>query len=521
MGRYNLAATQRTPQTERTRSDQVENNAGGFVFETDPWAQLDRFLILGAKGGTYYVGASQHLTDNLDRLKAVIALDGKRAVERIAQISEENRAVNNEAALVALAVATADPTKETRKLAWEALPRVARIGTHLFHFVDYRNSLAGWGRLATRGVSAWYEKRSPAELALQMLKYQQRDGWSHRDVLRVAHPRAVTDHHAAMYDAACGRTPDKPLPPLYDAVRLAAEGEIEEAIARGATREMLPTEAMGKARTWELLFRKGLPATAFLRNLANLTRLGVLSDHELLTEACDRLEDPQFPAKGRIHPYQALVALKAYQSGGRAARSQKTFTPLTPVVGALERLLANSWSAVKPTGKRFLIGLDVSGSMWGTGGKLENGLILPGEAGAAVLLAIAKAERFCQVMAFSRTFQKLDITRESSFSDALARTRGLKFSTTDCALPVLYATRNKLVVDVFLTITDNETYAGSVHPYQALQDYRKEFNPNARMIVLGMTATRFTIADPKDPLSLDIAGMDASVPKIITEFASS
>lgn len=32
--------------------------------------------------------------------------------------------------------------------------------------------------------------QSPEKLAVQLTKYQQRNGWSHRDLLRLAHPKA-------------------------------------------------------------------------------------------------------------------------------------------------------------------------------------------------------------------------------------------------------------------------------------------------------------------------------------------
>ncbi len=31
------------------------NNAGGIVFRINHWKQLNRFLIIGSEGGTYYV----------------------------------------------------------------------------------------------------------------------------------------------------------------------------------------------------------------------------------------------------------------------------------------------------------------------------------------------------------------------------------------------------------------------------------------------------------------------------------
>src|SRR4051812_30364949 len=46
---------QKTSQSDQIPgSDQVMNNAGGFSFQVDDWTNLDRFLILGTEGGSYY-----------------------------------------------------------------------------------------------------------------------------------------------------------------------------------------------------------------------------------------------------------------------------------------------------------------------------------------------------------------------------------------------------------------------------------------------------------------------------------
>ena len=37
-------------------------------------------------------------------------------------------------------------------------------------------------------MTHWYDSKDVGELAYQVVKYQQRDGWSHRDVFRVVHP---------------------------------------------------------------------------------------------------------------------------------------------------------------------------------------------------------------------------------------------------------------------------------------------------------------------------------------------
>src|SRR5262245_62311961 len=77
----------------------------------------------------------------------------------------------------------------TRAAALAALPRVCRIGTHLFQFAENIEAFRGWGRAIRRAVGGWYVGKEPRELAYQLSKYQQRNGWSHRDLLRLAHPK--------------------------------------------------------------------------------------------------------------------------------------------------------------------------------------------------------------------------------------------------------------------------------------------------------------------------------------------
>jgi 60 kDa SS-A/Ro ribonucleoprotein len=82
---------------------------------------------------------------------------------------------------------------------------------------------------------------------------------------------------------------------------------------------------------------------------------------------------------------------------------------------------------------------------------------------------------------------------------------------TDCALPMLWAARNKLNVSGFVTYTDSETWAGNIHPAQALRQYRSEFFGDAKAVVVGMTSNGFTLADPNDRGMLDVVGFDTSV----------
>ena len=89
---------------------------------------------------------------------------------------------------------------------------------------------------------------------------------------------------------------------------------------------------------------------------------------------------------------------------------------------------------------------------------------------------------------------------------------------TDLSLPFAYAARHHRNMDGFVVLTDGETWAGHRHAFQALDGYRRRCNPAARVVVASMTAAGHTIGEPGDPGVLNVAGMDASLPKVVTGF---
>ena len=95
----------------------------------------------------------------------------------------------------------------------------------------------------------------------------------------------------------------------------------------------------------------------------------------------------------------------------------------------------------------------------------------------------------------------------------------LPFGGTDCALPMLYALAHEREIDTFVIYTDSETWAGDVHPAQALRDYRQASGIDARLVVVGMVSNGFSIADPNDPGMLDVVGFDTATPQLISDFA--
>jgi 60 kDa SS-A/Ro ribonucleoprotein len=528
-------------------SSQVRNDNAGYVWAVDDWARLDRFLVLGSEGGSYYASERKLTRENAEAVLRCIAADGARVVERIVAVSHAGRAPKNDPALFALALAAKLGDEPTRRAAHAALPQVARIGTHLFHFAEYVKGLGGWGRGTMRAFARWYNDMEAGRLAFQAVKYQSRDGWSHRDVLRKAHPVAPGAQHQAIYHwmakgwDSVGETPhpDRVLATIWAFERAkrmkdrADVRELADLIARyGLPHECIPTEMKQYPPVWEaLLPHMGL--TAMLRNLGKMTEVGLfgfmsLSDAERFVTG--RLTNAEALRAARVHPLALLVALKTYAQG-HGDKGKLTWKPRQKIVDALDRAFYLSFEALAPTGARTLLALDVSGSMTGPNIAGMAG-ISPRVASAAMALVTAAVEPRCEIVAFTNGphrsahpgfptgISPLEISPRMRLDDVVAKVSNLPFGGTDCALPMLWAAEHKVPVDIFQVYTDSETWAGSVHPSQALAAYRQKMGIGAKLVVIAMTSNGFTIADPNDAGMLDVVGFDTATPAVITDFAT-
>jgi len=536
----------KTPQAAPIpRTSQVANDNAGYVWAVDDWARLDRFLVLGSEGGTYYVSERALTRDNAEAVLRCIAADGARVVARIVEISHAGRAPKNDPALFALALAAKLGDEPTRRAAFAALPRVARIGTHLFHFAESVKALGGWGRGTMRAFARWYNEMDAGRLALQAVKYQSRDGWSHRDVLRKAHPVAATPQHQAIYHwmtkgwDSVGETPhpDRVLATIWAferAKRMTARADVRdlcELISQyGLPHECVPTEMKQWAQVWEaLLPHMGL--TAMLRNLGKMTEVGLLgwlSDAEAFV--VDRLSRREALGAARVHPLALLVALKTYAQG-HGDKGKLTWKPRQKIVGALDRAFYLSFETVTPTGARTLLALDVSGSMTSP---VIAGMpgITPRVGSAAMALVTAAVEPAHEIVAFSAGSYKsrwagygcglapVSFSPRTRLDDVIKQTDAVPFGGTDCALPMLWAADNKVPIDVFCVYTDSETWAGDIHPVQALRAYRQKMGIGAKLVVIAMTSNGFTIADPNDAGMLDVVGFDTATPALIADFTT-
>lgn len=536
---YSSYNTKKTPQSQPIAGkNQVLNNAGGYVFGTDMWTQLERFLILGTEGGTYYVKGAELTRQNAGIVEQCIKSDGVRTVNTILDISNSGRAVKNDSALFALAMCSSIGDYKTRKLALSVLPEVARIFTHLSHFLTYVQGLRGWGRALRDGVAKWYTDKSANQLAYQMAKYRQRDGWTHRDAIRLSHPKPKDKTQNFLFGYAVGKNEISRTLGLDNEIgilagfELAQEVEKESSVIKlikkyGLTREMIPTEYLKSADVWEALFGDGkMPVHALVRNLGNMSKVGFLTQQnfDAVNSVARALTNVEKIKKSRLHPLSILTALKTYSSG-QGWRGSGTWEVVPKVVDALDEAFYKAFDNVEPTGKKIFLACDVSGSM---SSAIAGMNISACEATGALALVTASVEPNVIIKGFSSgdgeywtrntLLKDLNISPRQRLDDVVRKMEKMNFGRTDCALPMVWALKEKVEVDAFVILTDNETWHGNIHPVQALNEYRNKINPNAKLIVVGMTSTGFSIADPTDANSLDIVGMDTAIPTLINNF---
>lgn len=561
----------KTPQTEKALPRQVKNRAGGYVFQVSDWEAMSRFLLLGTEGSTYYATEKEMTLEACKRTQACIDEDGPRAVQLIVDVSRNGRAPKNDPAIFALALCLSADNVATKQAAEKAVLEVCRIGTHILHLCEYLKDQRGWGRIARRALARWYgtRSRSADDLAYQLLKYRQRDAWSHRDAIRLTHPvssdptkRALFEGVVRDWDYTTEKGDWKPLKTVGPMQLIRSAGETSETIqlprvvegylrAKKATseketiqliqeyrlpREMLLTESL-TPKVWAALLEHSTPMQAMIRNLGNFSKneiLNQLSDGERLV--ISRLTNAKAIQKAMIHPIQVLAAATTY-ARGHGIRGKGSWDINTRILDALDQAFYHAFKCVEPTNKRIQLAVDVSGSM-GTGEVAGIPGLVPRTAAAAMAMVLSRTERDSYITAFSGghpnghshlsrlhgvgarpRMEPVNLTGRTRLDQVEQALSSADFGCTDCALPMLYAMEKKIPTDVFIILTDNETWAGPVHVHQALKMYRDKMNlPKAKLVAIAMTATEYGIADPLDPNQMNCVGFDTNVPQVLRDF---
>ncbi|KAL3831445.1 hypothetical protein ACJMK2_023196 [Sinanodonta woodiana] len=538
---------------------QVKNAQDGFTFAADPIKRLTRFLCLGTEGGTACTNEEELKKENVTSIENMIAAGrGEEAVETIRNISVKRRCAKQKFPVFALAICARANNENTRKAAYRVLPDVCRIPTDMFLFVRYckeESGEGGWGRSHRRGVSGWYQsfKDNPLRLARLVTKYRTREKWSHRDVIRLAHPK-VNSLELGFIFRYITKGLEKAMEPYKHSPTMVGMPNLQQIHAFLEAYEVaqncpdvtevcrvirehhldwqhVNNQLLSDRTIWEALLGH-IPIEALLRNLGLMTSLGLFNEDETHVETVilrlnnvtnlhsSDLEDEN-EETGRtyaIHPFKILLACETYRSDSKTAGCNN-WIPNKHIHEALMEAFHKSFQSMTPTGKKYCLAIDVGRTMGYTVLGVKDMKCYT--AAALMILTIIKVESRFDVFIFSDDFSQLNIDANDDIKSITKRMQNVSNSAgIDCALPMTKAVERKVSdYDVFCIYTCNDTYYGKIHPAEALRQYREySGNPNVKLVVCAMNSKEFTIADPLDDGMLDVVGFDAATPEIIARF---
>ena len=511
------------------RAGKVPDAVPGCVFPVDDWTRLDRFLTLGSEAGSYSAAERPPARENTDGTVKAIKKNGEHAVARIAEVSLSRRAPRNDPAIFALALAASLGNDKTKRAVTAAIPKVCRTAGDLFQFARETERLGVSLRELRRGIAAWYTGMSVDQLAMQMVTYQPRGGWGHRELLRLAQPWTAEPARKALLEWIRRGVASPALPrPAAAYVSLQKAKVADEAAAiilkHGLPPEAAPPVWQDSPKVWRA-FLAHMPVTALLSNLGKLTSMGILTPTNGLPFVLSALSNSSVKA-AHIQPLTILFALKAYAQG-HGEKGTPSWEPVPQIAEALNNAFTAAFANVEPTRKRVLLALDVSGSM-ATGG-IAGTPLSARDASAAMALITAATEKSGTIAGFTAAdtadgcsqhavLRTLPFSRDMRLDDAVRVIENLPFGGTDWSLPILCALEQRIGVDAFVVYTDNDTWPGRVQPADALRAYRSRTGIPAKLAVVGVGSSGFAIADPDDGGMLDVIGFDAAAPGVIADF---
>ena len=548
---------------------------------------ITRILILGSKNNKY--SSSSKGVDECTKKyieEQILSGNGAQILDVLREIYIAGRAPKQDPTFMIHAMLCKADDVVLRKSALEFIKEYRTIS----QIYSWKNIHAktpntdglktkGFGRAVKRELNNWILAKTPDQLAYQVTKYMNRGEWGIKDLLKCIHTKTGSGDDRIFKDK---NGIDKPIKPKHNGpatetdliLRFIVDGVVKmtELASKNnllesktyqylnavdccktmdeidntdklkfllktirhfrLTREQIPTEALALLPVQLALLTNEdhtkitMPMTALLRNLANLTRLGVFDDAHILELVVNHLKNAEVIKKARIHPVHVLTAWFTYRKG-HGKMSKHTWISNRDIIKALEEMFYLSFKNVRPTGKRLCFLIDCSGSMCGD--SLCEG-VTNAEIAALLAMVFSRAETnadkpvshsfylFTSGKGNEGLMDVSDIIHANASLDVvLSAVKRSDWASTDISKGIVQAMKFRRLYDGFVVITDNDVNSG-IKPSTALQQYRNALNIPAKLAVVATQASDISIADPLDKGMLDFCGFDSNGPKILQEF---
>ncbi|TSS97574.1 60 kDa SS-A/Ro ribonucleoprotein [Bagarius yarrelli] len=467
--------------------------------------RLRRFLCYGSESAIYKSREQRKLC--VERISALTELleagRGSEAVQLVRSVSLKGGVKSLSPALFSLAVITEHSDMTAKQAAYGVLKEVCISPCELFSFVRYKKELSGagqrgmWGRALRKAVADWYNTLDALTLARHVTTCKRKGGWTHQDLFRLAHLKPANNAVALV---------SKYVTKGWKAVQ---EVYADPEKAEDVMKVFVYLDAVEKTKhsndeqeVWKALLKE-------MSIAALLTHLGKLSADKLL---CSGSREA---AAEKTHPVNVLLAAEDYKRG-HSKRGKLKWKSNRDIIQALDSAFCTCLSNVESTGKRFVVGVDVSSRL---DSLTLSSLVSTVTVAAAMVMVITRREPIVDVLLFSEgAVVPCPIAADSSLLQITIQLLQACSSCTDCTLPITWASDNDKMVDVFVVFTNNDTWPGRSSSAHTLRMYREKTGLFAKLIVCNMTTNSLHFLDRDDSGMLGICGFDSHTPHIIHDF---
>lgn len=481
------------------------NHAGGDAYSMSPDAALAQLACTGVFADTYYVKAEE-------QLDTMIAMAKQCSDEFVAQVAVYARQAGNmkDAPAILLAYLFGKQSPSFTPALFDAVIDNVKM---LSNFVQaVRSAKFGRRSLGTKGkriIANWLNQRDLDYLYKQSIAKDP----SLADIIKLSRPRPNSINGSpqrnALYRHLIGKEAvNADLPQItrdVEAFKLAK--------LTGEMRVPLPDVPFNMIdnlpltpEEWRLLFRRG--GLQFTRmNLNTAQRHGVFNDESIVNEIAARLSDSEAVRKSKQFPYQWLMAYLAVKDDIDMPNAIKK---------ALHAAMEHATMNVPSFDGEVYVAVDSSGSM---------SLAVTGDRGrsttkarycdvAALFAAcVVRTSPNARVIAFDE--KAVFVPMESmdtvmTMATKLARCGG----GTDCSAPLCLLVNAKRKVDLFILISDNESwYDASYYGKAKSSDFWTEIvrrNPGAKQVRINISPNA-TDQLPQRKDTLRVGGFNDSV----------
>lgn len=523
--------------------------------ELERIARFKHFLRMGHENGCYQPGLKPILIENATCLREMLDDQrGMQALEIALQFRREKVGLRSDTVpFVLAACAHNSKDNEAKAAAYAAVPEVCEMPKELFAFVNYSEVLSqvlsspkgtGWGRGQRKQISHWYNNKEPMALAELVTRCVSGSKWTHKDIFKLVHLKAANTGIEAIakfimkgwietkreYETD-NCTPEirellKYLKAVHDVKHSTDVQEVAQLIEQHhLSIHHVPTTNYKFKEIWNVIIPH-ISLEELLQHLPKLAHYGYLRPKQpLVQKVKDRLDKECENSEMRLYPMDIYLAKLKYEESGKSLTGRPAKNKPIPIItDRLKQLLVTSAKHVAPTGKRFLIAVDVRNPM--AHAKIPGcSQLTPNIATALLIWGLWHAEpENVKVVAFGdNDMTSIQLTPHMQFDDLITRMKETPIGSRPvfCSTPITWAKEKSIATDVFIVCTDNQTKPGNTPPSTALEDYRTAMKLHAKLVVCAMSSKDFSLASTNDPDMLDIAGFDHFVPRIIHHFAKS